>query len=367
MTESRLFLEKPVKSTNILRIYDRLRHSPVTLDVLYDWVLKAGMDVSRRTLYRYLDDLAESIVFQGEKLVVYENQHKKKVWKIEFDESKIDLNDFDLNSYYFLRNFNPHSVSGPRESSLKKIDKLMYRLASKSSFQHNVDAHNMAFIRSNYIDAIYSKKDHELLEEIIGAIQELRQVQLSEYNWDRGVLPKGFETGMTIFPLKLYYHFGLIYVCAYSEDVGKIIVLPFTDILKMKVTENYFNPTNYLPLLDTFLKNTFGVLPNYDDQVYDITIEFSGYTGVFIKTMHWHQSQHTEKLANGNLLLHLRCGLNRELLGFVMYFLNNAKVLKPARLKDLVVERLQEMMDLYRPGKNEPLVYRTNVSIPAFQ
>jgi predicted DNA-binding transcriptional regulator YafY len=351
--------DRQVKSTNILLVYDRLRQSPVTLDVLYDWVKKSGMDVSRRTLYRYLDDLASSIHFNGEKLVIYDNEFNKKVWKIEFDESAILLNQFDINSYYILRNFIPQSLSEPRSNSLKKLDELVYELSSKSRFQMNVDVNNLAFIRTNYIDANYSNDEHEVLEEMIRAIQHHRKIRVDEFNWDIRFLPEGFDTNMLVMPLKLVFHFGLMYLAVYSEDLSKIIILPITDILRMTVTDITFSPVPLYSKLDEYLNNTFGIVANYDDNIYDIEIEFAGTTGKFIRVMNWHKSQSFQSLPNGNIIMRLHCGINRELIGFVMYFLNNAKVLQPAKLKKMVIEKLVNTLDIY--ASDEELVYETNL------
>src|ERR1700709_17407 len=98
------------KAINLLRIYNRLRQSPVTLDVLFQWAERQGIKISRRSLYRYLDDLEQTVHFQGEKLLVYEGEKNKKVWKIEFDKSSGSLSQFDINTYYFIRNFIPSSL-----------------------------------------------------------------------------------------------------------------------------------------------------------------------------------------------------------------------------------------------------------------
>ncbi len=80
-------MEKASKSTNVLRIYDRLKQSPVTIEVLHKWVKENGIRISRRTLYRYLNNLADSVRFNGEKLTLNANESNKKVWNIE-PESK---------------------------------------------------------------------------------------------------------------------------------------------------------------------------------------------------------------------------------------------------------------------------------------
>jgi hypothetical protein len=43
--------------------------------------------------------------------------------------------------------------------------------------------------------------------------------------------------------------------------------------------------------LTSYLDRTFGILPNMDEKVYDIEIEFAGSTGQYISLMNWHKSQ----------------------------------------------------------------------------
>ncbi len=349
---------KPVKSANILKIYDRLRQSPVTLEVLQRWVKSNGMDVSRRTLYRYLHTLAGSLSFPGEKVVVYDDEFGKKVWKIEYDESATSLSQFDINSYYILRNFIANSLSAPREDSLKKLDTMMYELSSKSRFQQNVDANHLAFTRSNYADTHYTAEQHALLEDLIWAIQHHRKIKVEEFAWDRALLPEGFTDGMMVLPLKLLYHITMIYICVYSEDTGKIIILPFHEILQMSATNISFKPASFLPFLEEYLSATFGILPNIDDAVYDIEIEFAGHTGGYVRRKQWHSSQSVEELENGNLLLKMKCGINRELIGFIVFFLTNAKVLKPLKLRNLVMAKLKGALEVYT---QDDLMYKTNM------
>jgi hypothetical protein len=316
------------------------------------------MDISRRTLYRYLGTLASSIDFQGEKLVVYDNEFNKKVWKIACDESTIDLNRFDINSYAVLRSFIPKSLSGPGTGNLKKLDKMVYGMSGKN-VRGNVDPNNLAFTGTDYTDASSTDAEHSILEEMMEAIQSHRKIRVDEFTWDVKFLPEGFETAMMVLPLRLLHHFGLIYVCVYVEEIDKISILPITGIISMSVTTFTFAPAQFYCRLKQYLDTTFGIIANYDDTVYNIEIEFTGTTGHYIEVMNWHSSQSFEHTTNGNIILRLRCGINRELIGFVLYYLNNARVLKPAKLKGMVVEKLKQTLNNYSP-ENE-LVYETNI------
>ncbi len=345
------------KAVNLLRIYNRLRQSPVTLDVLYQWTGRRGIKISKRSLYRYLDDLEKTVQFQGEKMTVYEGEKNKKVWKIEFDKSSNSLTQFDINTYYFIRNFIPQSLIGPRATSLEKFDRVIYEALSKSRFQTNVDVHDNSFLRSNYRDAIYDEKDHVFLEDIIWAIQNHRKIKVEAINFDPQYFPPNFDKDILVCPIKLLHHSGLLYICTYSPDVEKIVILPFNSILESSITNIDFNPTKYQAELATYLSTHFGVAHNYDDNIYDITIEVAGFMGNYISTMFWHTTQSFEQLGNGNKLIHLHCGINRELIAFILFFLNNVKVIAPLVLKEKVIETLQSITETYT---RETLDYQSN-------
>lgn len=345
------------KAVNLLRIYNRLRQSPVTLDVLYQWTGRRGIKISKRSLYRYLDDLEKTVQFQGEKMTVYEGEKNKKVWKIEFDKSSSSLSQFDINTYYFLRNFIPQSLVGPRVTSLEKFDRVIYEALSKSRFQTNVDAHDNSFLQTKYKNAIYNEKDHVFLEDIIWAIQNHRKIKIDAINFDPQYFPVNFDKDLLVCPIKLLYHSGYLYICTYSPDVEQIVILPFSDILECSITNIDFNPTKYQADLKEYLLTHFGVALNYDDKLYDITIEAASFIGNYISTVFWHTSQKFETLPNGNKLIHLRCGINRELIAFIMFFLNNVKVLQPLVLKEKIVETLQKMIDTY---SKDSLDYQSN-------
>ena len=339
--------EQSPKAVNLLRIYNRLRQSPVTLDVLFQWTERIGIKISRRSLYRYLNDLENTVQFQGERLIVYEGEKNKKVWKIEYDKSSATLNQFDINTYYFIRNFLPRSLNDPRQISIEKFDKIFYESLSKSKFQANVDAHNGSFIRTDYIDAIYSDRDHILLEDFIWAIQNRRKIRADTENFDPKYFPRGFDKNEVLCPLKLVYHFGLIYICTYWETGKKIVIIPYNKLVESSITGIEFNPASFLQPLQVYLAEHFGITENYDNNIYDIQLEFAGYTGDYITTIHWHASQRFEKLENGNTMVHLRCGINRELIGFILYFINNVRVVTPMILKEILLERIDLIRDNY--------------------
>ena len=86
--------------------------------------------------------------------------------------------------------------------------------------------------------------------------------------------------------------------------------------------------------------------------MYDIEVEFSEMTGFFMKHIFWHRTQKFKRLKNGNHLLSMKCGINRELVGWIFQWMSNAKVIKPQILKDAVRNKLEDILELYRDEKS---------------
>jgi len=51
--------------------------------------------------------------------------------------------------------------------------------------------------------------------------------------------------------------------------------------------------------------------------------------------MSWHESQKIIRLANKNYQITMRCGINRELGGWIFQWMNNVKIIQPLELIEL--------------------------------
>ena len=76
------------KSKNLLRIYNRLKRGPVNIEVIKQWAKSHDLNISERTLYRYLDEL-EDIVQHNEKLIITEGEKNKKLSMIKVPQNSM--------------------------------------------------------------------------------------------------------------------------------------------------------------------------------------------------------------------------------------------------------------------------------------
>lgn len=334
-------MKKHDKSGYILQIYDRLRQSPVTLEVLYDWITKQGIDISKRTLYRYLDDLEKNIQFEGEKLHVYENESNKKTWKLEFENSSSQFSSYDINSFYIMRNMGPMALRQGRESSFKKWDEFLYTQTSKSTFENTVDVNNLAFAHSNFTHSIYSKEEHDYLEKIINSIQKHEKVRL--LNPDRFIrfIPLSYKSEDYLLPMQILYHAGAIWIAFCYPEADAFFTIPFSIDLELKFSQYVYNPKHYFVKLQEFFKTNLGLTPNINDEVYEIEFELDLYYSHVLKNRFYHHTQEISVDEKGYATIKFTSGINLDLIFLLLHYMAGVRIIKPQILIDTVESYLQ--------------------------
>lgn len=338
---------KLTKSEILFRLYSRLRQSPCTIDILIDWKKKNGFQFHERSLYRYMNDLTNNLNVKGETIEVFNDEKNKKTWKLVFDESSKELSLFDINTFFLTKNFVPKSIIEQRKESFDKIEELLYTRQSKDKFEFTAEANQLVFGTTNFYDVTYTKIQQLEIEELIWAIQNKRKLILSEILFDGRAGTMSLENGETVLPLSLKLHRGVLQLCCFIERLGIIHILSFDTLISFVITSESFNPKKYSKLLVTYFENHFGITQNVDDRVYVIELEFSNSTGLFVKQFFWHSSQKWTTLKSGNILLNMKCGISRELVGWIFQWMSNVQVQKPKLLKDMVMSKYKECLRMY--------------------
>lgn len=337
------------KSEIILKLYERLRQGPCTIAILTRWKKQNGYTFSDRQFYHYLSELECSLSKgnTGESIETDKGEHNAITWKLVYDKSKKGLSPYDINTFYLIKHFVPNSIIEHRKESFNKMEELFYASFSKSGFQYTADANQLALSNTNFYDITYTAAQHKIIENIIDAIQNKWKIVLLDLEINSGTYLGGFKAGDIIYPLALKLHRGSLQLCGYHENKQKACIISFDTLMKIDTLNETFNPKKYYPKLQAFFETSFGITENIDDKVYDIELEFSSKTGRFVLQFFWHASQQWTALKNGNYLLKLHCGINRELVGWIFQWMSNVKVRKPLALKELVLQKYKDCIDLY--------------------
>lgn len=336
----------PNRTARLTRIYNRLRRGPVTIDTIKEWANHNGIDVSTRSLYRDLAEIERSMLVDGEQLIVTEGEKNKKTWKIEFNRSKRELSHFDITSFYLLKQFAPLSLVSARSNSLHKIESLFYNSQSKSNFEHQATLASNQITATHFYEFPYSDGYNTALQDCIWSIQNQRTLIIKTIAYDYTSISASIIFPLVFCPLQVLYHRGCIHLAGVTTE-GICLILALEQITSYELSNDMFDASKIIPVLAAEQLKRFGITENINDQVYDIEIEFSEYSGSFVSNHHWHPTQQFSRLTNGNYLLQLRCGINRELVGWIFQWMTNAQVRKPLILKEMVIQKIANMSNLY--------------------
>lgn len=340
------------KASRLLRIYSRLRRGPVTIEVIKQWARKNDIVISDRSLYRDLKEIEQSILFEGEKLVVTEGEKNKKTWKIEFVKSTNNLTDFDINSFLLFKNFAPLALVSSRSKSLEKIENLFYTTYSKGRFEKLATIADLQITGTHFYDFSHAEDYQQTLEDCIWCVQNKRELNLISVCFDYTSIGSSIKFPIILLPLQILYHRGCIHLAGMLKNTNKLIIIALEQIQQYELTNIMFDRSKLGALFEAEMNKRFGITENIDDKVYEIEIEFSELTGNFVVNHFWHKTQKFTRLSNGNFSMKLTCGINRELVGWIFQWMSNARVAQPDFLQTLIKAKLEEISNCYTKKKN---------------
>lgn len=331
----------------LIRIYNRLRRGPVTIEIISKWARQAGIKVSDRQLYRDLQQLSNMAFTEEETVKEYVNEKNKKTWKLEYKEKSEKISSFDINSFFLLKNFAPLPVLEQRKASIEKFEKIIYRSFSQNNYQQYIQANELFMRKTNYYENMYGPKEHEKIEELIWCLHNKRVIIVEKdlincANNDVSMISFPIE----IFPVELVFHRGRVHLAGISKTKKFLLFAVDKDFL-FKLTNENFNRKKLLLDYKNHFAKLFGISQPANGKVYKIKLEFAKSYAEGTKTFYWHESQKWKKLNNGNYLLSLQCAIGRELVGFIAQGLAMIKIHQPKVLKDLVLNKLKETVALY--------------------
>ena len=223
---------------------------------------------------------------------------------------------------------------------------------------------NIVFqITTNFFELIDNKDLQNKLSIINQALSESKKIVIAQLKND--VTGDNFnfnQKNIEFSPLQVIEHRGSTYLGGYNEKQSKYQIFDITQLKNITITEN-IQGLNVAKIEEEFyfeLEKRFGVTKNINEEVYSIVIEFTEITGNFIKQHFWHKTQKFKKI--GNIIqMEFQCGINRELIGWLFYWMYNCRVVKPQILKDYYDSATNEIVKTSNP--NNPLVYK-NLFVP---
>jgi hypothetical protein len=256
----------------------------------------------------------------------------------------------EINDIHFLLNPN-EKITSFRKNYLKYYHIIIDEVTTGSNILINEN-----LFKTNFY--IQKKPKHTAynIDTINTAINESKLIILSDIINDQTGDNSNFETKyIHLQPIKIIYHRDSYYIGGYNLQKKCIQIFGINQIEKVKLSSYCELSPDIVKLFNEELNNRFGVTKNIDSNTYNIVIEMSSVLAGFLKNNHWHHSQKFAK-KNGNTIMYLNCGINRELMGWLFQWMVNIRVVEPEILKFYYDKTLNEIRN--NNNSKTTLVYR---------
>lgn len=335
------------KLSAITRIIEKIKRFPVTFESMRDWIRYENIEISDRTLYRYLEEIKNLPLNDG-RIITIDGDYNKKTWKFEFDRSAHEFGESDIKSFLLLKNLAPAGLTNKRQNSIDKIEEVLFKAQSKSKFEYHMQSMPQTQIKtSNFNEYIYSEAEQQNLDTLIWAMQHSRKLKVMEIQKDTRHPAPLPNLPIIMLPMQILYHNGSIYVLLLIESTLELVIYDLSRFKQFDILENIFSTQKFMDHFYAQTSRRFGVEPNFTDQIYDIQLEFSHSVGTFISNRFWHCTQRFGLKSSGKWEMRMNTGINTELVDWIFAWGNQVKVIGPELLEEKLKEKLVTMMDIY--------------------
>jgi len=351
----------------IIALYSLLKQGSHTTSQLADHSTP-GASRSRSQVDRDLKEVRLLTALHNEQLVSEHTGHRnQKQWKIVPNETAGSLNNHDLTTYFISRAVLPGVFTNNRRQSLDALQKTLEAKAiSSSAVKYKSGVSQETFTNSNFYENQVTDILDSKLNDLLELIGQNCTITINRLSGDSTSVSNVFFINDCVWPIKIIFHRGCFYIATVRTTDDQVLVFQI-DHIDWTVNTVSRKSKNLQDIVDKNLENRFGITQNYNEHRYDIQLLFSETTGKFVEEQNWHHSQKIERkithIGEVNYVMTLRCGINRELVGWLFQWMSNVKVLGPQLLIDLYNEQLNNMRDLRYQADNDPLEY-TNKFAP---
>ncbi|WP_291102686.1 MULTISPECIES: WYL domain-containing protein [unclassified Flavobacterium] len=345
-----------LKQTERLKIiYDFLKQTSADANTILEYLKQKDAEISLRQLQRDLKEV-EKVFFQpNEQLIITVAGCRKKIWKINLKTAKNELTQKTINTLYLAILTQPNLLKENRKDNIDLFKDLLQN-ALQQSKNEIINGDNQQLINTHFYEITKDSIFNANIDDLIGAIIHKKYIQILELINDYTVDNHAFKTEKIDFaPVSILYHRGAFLVTGVENHKQEIVIYEIGQLKKIKTLDKGYNFEQLSKKIKTELDKRFGITKNINDEVYDIKIEFTSVTGALVSKYFWHHSQHFEK-KKGNHIMTMKCGINRELLGWLFQWMYNIRIIEPLILQEYYDKTLDEIIANRKTKK--PLVYR---------
>lgn len=320
-------------------IYLMLCQAPQTIESIQAALKAMNLRVSNRQIYRDLEDVGQYFLKAEERLELKNQEFNRKIYCITTDTDTEGISTYDIDTYLLSKLILPIGIEKGRDQSIIKFRKIFANYLSGSKVAQNSNWDGLKMSNTHFNEIPFDEKFQTKLDQILWSVANHRIIEIIEYVGDSVSLYRSITFPFTFQPMKLIYHRGGFFVAGLIETDKRCLVLDIFQISVFKLSNKAFPFKKDFDLLEDNLSGRFGITQNVSEAIYEVKLEFNATTGKYVMAHIWHHSQRFEEHENGNIILYLTCGINRELLGWINMWMNSVRIAAPQILKDYYIEQ----------------------------
>ncbi|MBT7825168.1 MAG: transcriptional regulator [Bacteroidetes bacterium] len=293
--------------------------------------------ISRRTLQRDFIALSEAgIPIYSEKL-----QGNENIWYLDtrfknFIPIPIGINEY-LAAHTLKENLKIFRNTALEEDITSLFSKIEQIVPSNVFLDSRKGLAESYF--EQYSAGLFDYRPYnEIIESIIKAIIERKICKVSYFKPSSDSI-KSYN----IEPVKIVNYNGGLYTIAFIQRHHSYIMLAVQRIQSITILDKP-QGQNHTFNEDEFWQGKFGLFPGEQKE---IKLQFSKSIKHHLEGRQWHASQSFNHEDDGSLILTMIVGLSPELITWISGWQEEVKVLKPLKLRKLIVDHLEKTIKLY--------------------
>lgn len=304
-----------------------------TIQEIHKNMKKLGIDVSKKTIQRDIDDISRHFF-------VYEDKYEAGEIRYKADKYKVDNITFtvpELISIYFLKEIlKPYSVLDVGKTAQDMLENVLKKVPPIN--QNYIDSLS-DILKVNPSEVVLEKCVNEnYMRTIREAIEKNRRLQIEYFSFNNNEM-----TNRKIDPYYLEIREGcyhLICYCHLREEVRDFRISRMKSIEMLN--ETFKRPENFY---EEYNKNRFEKMAG-DEQI-TLKIIFEGQGARYIREYEAYKADKITSLGDDKILFVKTTTYTPDILQWVLRFGADAKVLEPAALKFEITWEVERMQQIY--------------------
>jgi predicted DNA-binding transcriptional regulator YafY len=298
------------------------------------------LSCSKQTVIRLVDDIDKSYDVEIESSKIG-NRHYYRIKK----PARIPMMSVSETEFMVLqmcRDFTAHLLG--KQLFMEATNTLVKSHALASGHKGGASAPFFSSYRPGTID--YTPH-HDTIHALIEAMRQ-KQVCKIVYQAIMETKPKTYA----IMPLKLFSHKDTVYLHARihiakgrkSKEMEFDPLLAVHRIKKVAMTDAVYEyPQDYD--FEQVYNQNFGIIK---DETFQVEVEFTGWAAKYVSERIWSPDQKIRKVGENKIILEFTASSEPEVISWLLWFGEEARLIKPQHLVDEIIHSIDSMKNNYR-------------------